>query len=400
MLILDNKLNAGSTYRRIRNGVSVREKPKGSGVWWIFIRHQGQRKSKKIGKDKRTAIEAAKKIEAKIILNDLNLDDSASESAPLFKDYAMLWHEKYIKTLRRQSTYERYGEILKKYINPVIGDMPINEIKRNNIRMMLINLHKAGYSRSTLSLTRDVTSGVMGYAVDDELIETNPVTGVLKRLKLEREKQLKIAPMSSQEVEIFLDVCGKKFNEYYPFFLCAFRTGMRLGELIALQWGDIDWNKKNIRVERSYRRGRVDRPKNNKKRLVDISDQLLIELKSLLTARKKEAIRLGLGEPVEIIFHRKGEYLEQNYIRRVFKRILKAAGLPEMKLHITRHTFASLLLSNGESPVYVKEQLGHSSINITVDIYGHLIPSSNRAAVNRLDNPDLSGTKWHPMGTL
>jgi len=67
-----------------------------------------------------------------------------------------------------------------------------------------------------------------------------------------------------------------------------------------------------------------------------------------------------------------------------------------MRLHDIRHTFASLLLSNGESPVYVKELLGHSSIQITVDIYGHLIPSSNRGAVNQLDNPHSSATYTHP----
>ena len=77
--------------------------------------------------------------------------------------------------------------------------------------------------------------------------------------------------------------------------------------------------------------------------------------------------------------------MEQNYIREVFKRILRKAGIREMRLHDIRHTFASLLLSNGESPVYVKEQLGHSSIQMTVDIYGHLIPGSNRGAVNKLD---------------
>lgn len=77
--------------------------------------------------------------------------------------------------------------------------------------------------------------------------------------------------------------------------------------------------------------------------------------------------------------------MEQNYIRRIFKRILAKAGLREIRLHDTRHTFASLLLSNGESPVYVKEQMGHHSIQMTVDIYGHLIPSSNRAAINKLD---------------
>jgi integrase len=70
----------------------------------------------------------------------------------------------------------------------------------------------------------------------------------------------------------------------------------------------------------------------------------------------------------------------------VFKRILVQTGLREIRLHDIRHTFASLLLSDGASPVYVKEQLGHSSIQMTVEIYGHLIPSSHREMVNRLDS--------------
>lgn len=108
---------------------------------------------------------------------------------------------------------------------------------------------------------------------------------------------------------------------------------------------------------------------------------------------------MGLGEAVEVIFHREGCPMEQNYIRRVFKRVLQKAGLREIRFHDIRHTYASLLLSDGVTPVYVKEQLGHSSIQMTVDIYGHLIPSSNRGAVNRLDtlpNAHPNAPQAHP----
>ncbi len=98
----------------------------------------------------------------------------------------------------------------------------------------------------------------------------------------------------------------------------------------------------------------------------------------------------GLGEVPDLIFHREsGQVIEQNYIRRVFKRILKKAELREIRIHDLRHTFASLLLSQRENPVYVKEQLGHSGIQITVDIYGHLIPSENKGAVNKLDDEPI-----------
>ena len=103
---------------------------------------------------------------------------------------------------------------------------------------------------------------------------------------------------------------------------------------------------------------------------------------------------MGLGEAVEGIFYRQGSPMEQNYIRSQFKRILQKAGLRGIRFHDVRHTFASLLLTDGVTPVYVKEQMGHSSIQMTVDIYGHLIPSSNREAMNRLDTqPDATQTQ-------
>ena len=130
-----------------------------------------------------------------------------------------------------------------------------------------------------------------------------------------------------------------------------------------------------------------------------MSDQLTIELRKLLNKRKEEGLKAGKGEPEDIIFHTKGGHTSQNTIRNIWKRLLKKAGLEDQRLHNTRHTYASILLSNGESPVYVKEQLGHSSIQMTVDIYGHLIPNSNREAVNRLDNPHSNAPHTHPLKT-
>ncbi len=170
-----------------------------------------------------------------------------------------------------------------------------------------------------------------------------------------------------------------------------------MGELLAPQWRDIDWNRNIIHVEQSFRRGRVGKTKTSRSRQVDMSEPLRQALLHLLNLRKREGLQAGLGEEVPWIFHRNGQPLPQNSLRNVFKRVLKKAGMPQMRFHKIRHTFASLLLTNGETPVYVKEQMGHTSIQITVDIYGHLIPSSNRQAVNRLDDetthPDAPQTR-------
>ena len=130
-------------------GVKVRERPKGSGVWWVVIDHQGKRKSKKIGNDKRLANEIAKKIEAKLTLGDLDLEAN-KEKIISFEDFSRLWLEDYIKPLRRQSTYERYRDILNRHVYPFLGHKPIDRIKRKEIRNLILMKNKKGLSRYIL----------------------------------------------------------------------------------------------------------------------------------------------------------------------------------------------------------------------------------------------------------
>ena len=215
-------------------------------------------------------------------------------------------------------------------------------------------------------------------------------------MQLDRGHKQAVDSLTMDEVDLFLSTAEKYYLEQYPLFLCAFRTGMRMGELLALKWGDVDWNSMFIRVERSFKNGRISETKTSRIRRVDMSDQLIQSLRAYYTIRKAEALGSGRGEVVEWIFHRNGEPMAQNSLRNIFKRILRKAGMRDIRFHDIRHTYASLLLSNGESPAYVKDQLGHSSIQITVDIYGHLLPGSNREAVNRLDKSAPSGSPMAP----
>lgn len=373
-------------------GVKVKERPSGSGVYYVYVHHAGERRAKKIG-PKDLAEEVARQIEAQLILKSCGLLKKESGS-PLFKKYAELWLESYVRTVCRATTYERYKTVLTKYILPELGALPIDQIKKSIVKTLLLKLYGSSLSKSSVSLARDVLSGVLGHAADEELIPANPVIGVLKRLKLKRKTRLSIEPMTRKEVALFLDICMAHFQEWHPFFMTAFRTGMRLGELLALEWGDIDWQGKFIRVKKSYKRGVVTGTKTDRDRRVDMSDELIECLRDLQLKHKKEVVA---GKTCNVVFSRKQTHMEQNYIRRVFKRILIKSGIRELRIHDIRHTFASLLLGNGESLAYVKDQLGHSSIRMTVDIYGHLIPGSNRDAVNRLDSTQPNATQTQPQ---
>jgi len=139
---------------------------------------------------------------------------------------------------------------------------------------------------------------------------------------------------------------------------------------------------------RNFTHGRLTTPKSGESRRVDLSRELASTLETLRLNRELDAVGPDRPPAATWVFcDGQGTPLHQNAIRLQFFRSLKGAGVRQVRFHDLRHTFASLLLQNGESPVYVKDQMGHSSIQVTVDLYGHLIPGGNQQAVDRLDTP-------------
>jgi integrase len=173
---------------------------------------------------------------------------------------------------------------------------------------------------------------------------------------------------------------------YPAFFLTLLRTGCRLGEAIALQPGDLDFHGRFIQIRRNFTNGRLTTPKNGKSRRVDMSTRLADVLKQHLVDQELEALGKDRSKPEWLFCNDTGNMVDADNVRkRVFYKLLEKAGLRRIRIHDLRHTFATRLLMNSESPAYVKEQMGHSSIQATVDLYCHWIPGSNRQAVNRLD---------------
>jgi integrase len=365
--------------------------------WWVFIDHAGRKKAKKVGA-RDAALEVAKKLEARLTLGDLRVIED-SPTMPTVEEYAKQWLS-YVRSVRRETTAERYEETLRRHVLPVFKARTLDRIKRAEIRDFLVDQLGKGYAKTTVKLVRDIFSGLFAHAVEEELIAINPVSGSTKRISLEKDTD-NVDVLTTEESALLLETCEASYSDFHPFFLCGLRTGMRLGEILAVKWSDIDWNSHFIVVQRSYRRGKLGLPKSGKARRVDMSDQLEATLKVLLQKKRKEALATGKGQVGEFVFCKAdGELFEQNFIRRIFKRALKKAGLREIRIHDLRHTYASLLLSQGVSPVYVKEQMGHHSISITVDIYGRWITSGDRTAVNRLDEkPNETPAKPTPKET-
>jgi integrase len=134
-------------------------------------------------------------------------------------------------------------------------------------------------------------SGIFSYAVDLEMIEANPMRDVVLKYK---KKPFEIEPLTEPEAQLLLEQ-AKIFMDgaYYTVLLCALRTGLRLGEMKALKWNDIDFDKRQIEVQRSYRRGRMTDTKNHKRRRVDITPYLTETLKAHRTLQKRNALKKG-----------------------------------------------------------------------------------------------------------
>jgi len=221
----------------------------------------------------------------------------------------------------------------------------------------------------------------------------NPAATIGRFLRDRSDPALRIDPLTAEEEARLLGTARHSYPRHFSLLLCALRTGMRLGELLGLQWGDIDFQGRFIEVRRSLvEGGRIELPKKGKIRRVDLSLLLGETLEKLRVRRAEEALAKGWKQvPAWVFCNEEGRPIwKSDFERRVFHKALEKAGLRRIRFHDLRHTFASRLLQNGESIVYVKDQLGHHSIKVTVDVYGHLVPGANKAAVDRLDQQALA----------
>ncbi len=313
-------------------------------------------------------------------------------------EYSEKWLETTSASVKRR-TVDSYTQSLRLYILPRLGKRQVRSVHRGQIKALLADLLGSGLSRNTTRIAHATIRGMLNAAIDDGLILSNPAARLGKALNLissPTQRQEEIKAMDRGQLQTFLSAIAnakKKLDRtYYPLFLSMARTGVRIGEAMALRIIDVDFSGRSIRVERGFSAGQFESPKPGHGRDIDMSSQLSETLRTMLQERKETWFRLGKGTIPELLFISKtGTMLNDAKIRKIFARGLKAAGLPlHYSPHSLRHTFASILLQKGHSPAYVQRQLGHSSIKLTVDTYGKWLPMGNKAAVDDLDD-DLSG---------
>lgn len=287
-------------------------------------------------------------------------------------------------------TLTSYAGMLRLHVLPVLGAWRVQYIDKGTIKNLLANKLAAGLSRNTVRILHAALRVLLAAAVDDGVIPLNPAEKLGRHLRLVTSKavrQEEIKAMTREQRQVFLAAAAQSTPGYSPLFVTLAGTGMRLGEALALQWDDVNLERRDIRVERALSRGRIETPKAGHGRTVDISQMLTQMLAQLEQQRAAQMLELKWPIlPSWVFCTRAGTPMDESKVRRAMRKVLIEAGLPRhFSPHCLRHTYASLMLQQGEALTYVQRQLGHASIKLTADTYGKWLPLGNKAAVDRLD---------------
>jgi integrase len=341
--------------------------------------------------------EAAKAFRLQVLKEEMQARESEADLfAMTLAEYAKRRWLRQIKSTVKPRTYESYAETVRLHLQPTLGNIRIRHLTRGRIKALLVGKLSVGLSRNSVRIIQAVLSAMLNSAVDDEVILANPASKLGRSLRLAAAPSLRqeqIKAMTREQLGAFLKATAEEAPAYVPLFLTLARAGLRLGEALGLHWDDLNFAQREIRVERTIdSQGRAGTPKVGNGRTIQMSPQLATTLLRLHMGRAERMKRHKWTTlPPWVFCTRSGRTLEPHNVRRVFRTCLKAAELSRhFTPHCLRHTYASILLQEGEAPQYVQQQLGHASLKMTVDTYGKWLPKKPvQGGVTLLDDAEI-----------
>ncbi|GGA40569.1 site-specific integrase [Psychrobacillus lasiicapitis] len=325
---------------------------------------------------KKDAEAAARKIE-------LLLDENRYivQSKEVFSEYIQYWFENYYQTRIKQASAINLKYIIEKQLiceNP-FANKEIAKITTMDIDHFYNLKLKEGYGTSYIRKLHQLLRQALSQAVKWKKIAINPVEDAAPPSVKYEEMSI----WSFDAIQTFLHNC--KGERHYLTFLLAIYTGMRRGEILGLQWSDIDFDKKVIHVIRSLsyvpKSGNVftTLKTKNAKRQVPIPEFVLNELR--IQKKRIEKWKELVGPMFEdqdlVICTNTGTSQDPRNVLRVMKRIVSNTKIPKIRFHDIRHTHASILISEGVDIVKISKRLGHANPKITLEFYAHLLPNED-----------------------
>lgn len=279
----------------------------------------------------------------------------------------------------KPTTADNYRQILDRYILPNLGSMALKDLTPVLIERMLLDLNK-DHSESTVRLVSIVLAQGLDRAIKDHLLAINPAKGIERP----KGKKKSVTPYTSSELKELLKALED--HRLFAFFRLLAYSGARRGEILALRWSDLEFDKGTLSISKNRTRiGRSvieqDSTKGGDgKRYIQIDSETLRILKKHRTDQIEERMKAGSAwqEQNYIFTQVTGEPLDPSTPYQLFKKVAKKIGLRSESLHSIRHLHATELLNSGVSVHLVKDRLGHSDISTTLRIYAHIRPEQKQ----------------------
>jgi len=338
---------------------------------WITFYHQSKRhrKSLKLDDTKANRKIANNKIIPEIV-HKLNtgkfFKNDNVKKVPTVDEFWKVSFEIH-KIHRRLLTQNNHLNVYKLHIQPYFGNKKIDEIKPSHLATWQNKLLEK-VATKTLSMIRAIFNVVFNDAIGDDIITKNPLKFTKKPINVAVRE---IAPFNKNEIFSVLDNMVDSMKLY---FAIGFFTGMRTGEILALKWDDIILDKNIIQVERAKRQGIESKPKTASSiRDVDIIDILLPYIEN------HQQYKLSQSEYLFNSTKHNKPFADGNYISYAFwKPLLKELDIPYRNPYQMRHTFASMMISNGEDILWVSKMLGHTTSAMTLNKYARYVENKDK----------------------
>jgi integrase len=302
-------------------------------------------------------------------------------------EYLGRWLTDSVRDTVRPTTFERYEQVVRLHIHPVLGKVKLKNLTSAHVRGLYRQKLDAGLSPRTVQYVHVTLHKALKQAIADGLIPRN-VTEAVKPPQVLREE---IRPLTPEQAKTLFEAA--KGDRLEALYVLAVTTGLRQGELLGLKWDDVDMEAGTLQVRRTLTTAKggpvLSAPKTKgSRRTVKISPTALEALRSHLARQLEEIDRVGsLWRENGLVFASEvGEPLRRQHVTsRRFKPLLELARLPQIRFHDLRHTCATLLLSENVNPKVVSEMLGHATIAITLDTYSHVLPTMQESAATAME---------------
>lgn len=312
------------------------------------------------------------------------------------------WLPSLLNTELRETTLGGYSRHVRVYLVPQLGGIRLDRITGADLAAFYGRLRIEGakgkpLAGNTVARIHATVSRSMKDAVDFGLRNTNPAGDIHRNAhpKQTSPKRARLRYWTADQLGAFLGHVQAQEPRFYPLARLAAYTGMRRGEVVGLRWQDVDLDAGHLSVRHTITA--VDNPngggmklihgepKSGKGRRVDLDAETVAVLRSWKAQQAQDRLALGGAWPNHgLVFTREdGALFHPDTASTVHDRLVKATGLPRLTFHGLRHTHATILLKMGEPVNVVQERLGHSSAQVTLDYYAHVMPGQGARAASR-----------------